>query len=112
MSVTAIFHALGDPTRRAVVEQLSRGPATTSVLAATHAMSLPGFLKHLRVLEDAGVVRRSKSGRVVTCTLEAATLRRASDWLDDRTAFWQASLDRLADLVDHPDHSGERPDRV
>lgn len=103
MTTAAIFQALGDPTRQAVVERLTQGPATVSQLAAEHSMSLPGFLKHLRVLAEAGVVIRSKTGRVVTCTLEPEALQQAADWLGDRTAFWNSSLDRLAALLDEPD---------
>lgn len=95
----AVFQALGDPTRLAVVARLSSGPASVSTLADDHRMSMPGLLKHLRVLERAGVLERTKSGRVVTCSLRPDPLREAEHWLRDRTTYWSATLDRLDALV-------------
>jgi DNA-binding transcriptional ArsR family regulator len=101
----AVFQALGDPTRLAMVTRLSSGPATVSALADDHPMSMPGLLKHLRVLEQAGLVERRKSGRVVTCSLRPDPLRQAEHWLADRTAYWGATLDRLGKLVERPQPS-------
>ena len=93
------FAALADPTRRAVVEQLARqDDAPVSELAAGHDMSLPAFLKHLRVLEDAGIVSTAKVGRVRRCRLAPARLAEAERWIHAHRAFWEgqlASLDRF-----------------
>jgi DNA-binding transcriptional ArsR family regulator len=92
----AVFAALADPTRRGILESLSGGDLAVSELAAPHRMSLPGFMKHLRVLEDAGLVRRAKEGRVVSCALEAAPLKDASAWMARYEKFWTEKLDSLA----------------
>lgn len=93
------FHALSDPTRRAVVTRLATGPATVGTLAAEHAISLPAFTKHVGVLVDAGLVSRRKVGRTVVCTLRPRGLDDAQAWLGDMTAFWSANLDRLDVLL-------------
>jgi len=109
--VTTTFRALGDATRLAIVTRLVPGPATVSDLAAEHGMSLPGMLKHLAVLDEAGLVRRHKTGRVVTCRLAPEGLLEAQHWLRDRTAHWSAALDRLDTLLDQtlPDETGPDP---
>jgi DNA-binding transcriptional ArsR family regulator len=91
-----VFAALADPTRRAVLNTLAGGSVAVSELAAPHGMSLPGFLKHLRVLEDAGLIERSKEGRVVSCELDAAPLQAASAWMSRYEKFWTEKLDSLA----------------
>ncbi len=96
----ATFRALADPTRRAVVAQLTRGPASVSDLAAPFEMSMPSFLQHLRVLEDCGVIGSSKRGRVRTCRLESARLRDAEDWLATQRTEWERRADRLADFAE------------
>ena len=92
----SVFAALADPTRRAVLNTLAEGSVGVSELAAPHGMSLPGFMKHLRVLEDAGLIERSKEGRVVSCELEAAPLKAASAWMSHYEKFWTEKLDSLA----------------
>jgi DNA-binding transcriptional ArsR family regulator len=99
----SVFAALADPTRRAVLNTLAGGgdapsPQGVSVgeLAAPHGMSLPGFMKHLRVLEDAGLIERTKEGRVVSCELDAAPLKVASAWMSHYEKFWTEKLDSLA----------------
>lgn len=92
--------ALADPTRRAVVERLARGDATVGALARPFAMSLPAFSKHLTVLEGAGLVRRSKVGRTVVCSLEPAALDDVAAWVAETTAFWNAAIDRLAQALE------------
>src|SRR5882672_4243508 len=92
----SVFAALADPTRRAVLNTLAEGSVAVSELAAPHGMSLPGFMKHLRVLEDAGLIERSKAGRVVSCELEAAPLKAASTWMAHYEKFWTEKLDSLA----------------
>src|SRR5688500_8831830 len=91
-----VFAALADSTRRGILESLSRGDLAVSELAAPHDMSLPGFMKHLRVLEDAGLVNRTKEGRVVSCALEARPMKEASVWMSRYEKFWTEKLDSLA----------------
>jgi DNA-binding transcriptional ArsR family regulator len=89
------FRALADPTRRAVVERLGRGPASVGDLAQPFAMALPTFLQHLRVLEDCGLIRSRKSGRVRTCELRAKAFTDAERWLGGQRALWTKRLDQL-----------------
>lgn len=91
-----VFAALADATRRGILESLSSGGQAVTELAAPYRMSLPGFMKHLRVLEDAGLVARTKEGRVVSCTLEARPLKDASVWMSRYEKFWSEKLDSLA----------------
>jgi DNA-binding transcriptional ArsR family regulator len=103
-----LFQALADPTRRVMVERLSRGPASVSTLAQPFAMSLPAVLQHLQVLEASGLVRSEKVGRVRTFRIESAALRTAERWIAARRTRWERRLDRLgAYLAEHP----EGPDR-
>jgi DNA-binding transcriptional ArsR family regulator len=96
-ALDAVFAALADSTRRGILESLSSGgDVAVSELAAPYEMSLPGFMKHLKVLEDAGLVTRTKEGRVVSCTLEAQPLKQASDWVARYEKFWTEKLDSLA----------------
>ena len=91
------FAALVDPTRRAILAKLERkGAQSVSELAAPHGMSLPGFMKHLRVLEEAGLIARSKEGRVVSCELSAQPMKIASAWMSRYEKFWSDKLDSLA----------------
>lgn len=92
----AVFQALADPTRLAIVGVLGRGPATVSVLAAPFPMALPSFMKHLTVLERCGVIRSKKTGRVRTCELRPKTLSQAERWLTDQRATWESRSDRMA----------------
>jgi DNA-binding transcriptional ArsR family regulator len=92
----AIFAALADRTRRGILDSLAGGDRAVSELAAPHDMSLPGFLKHLRVLEDAGLVARSKEGRVVSCELSAQPMQAAEAWMSRYEKFWTEKLDSLA----------------
>ncbi len=95
-----VFYALADPTRRAIVGQLGRGPAPVSALAAPFPMALPSFLKHLSVLERSGVIRSRKEGRVRTCELVPRALTPAEQWLATQRAQWEARSDRMADFVE------------
>jgi DNA-binding transcriptional ArsR family regulator len=95
------FAALADPTRRALLTQLSaREGQSVSELAEPFAMSLPAIMKHLDVLSDAGFVAREKTGRVVTCRLTAKPMEQAMQWLSRYQRFWSESLDRLASFVE------------
>jgi DNA-binding transcriptional ArsR family regulator len=100
-SLDAAFHALADPTRRAVVSRLMKGPAPVKELAAPFEMGLPSFMKHLRVLEDDGLISSEKVGRVRTCRINAEKLAAAESWLSEQRALWQARTDRLADYVEN-----------
>ena len=91
------FAALSDPTRRAILARLAEGEATVNEVAAPFAISLPAISKHLKVLEHAGLITRSRDAQWRPCRLEAAPLEDASDWLDHYRQFWEASLDRLDD---------------
>lgn len=90
-----VFHGLADPTRRAVLERLSSGPAAVSELAQPFQMSLPSFLQHLGVLEDCGLVKSHKAGRVRTYQLTPQPLKAAESWLEERRAIWNRRLDQL-----------------
>lgn len=90
------FAALADPTRRAIVARLAQGEATVSDLARPFAMSLPAVSKHLRVLEEAGLLVRRRDGRVHRCRLVPDRMARASDWMDRTRETWERRLDRLA----------------
>jgi DNA-binding transcriptional ArsR family regulator len=94
-ALTLVFHALADPTRLAVVERLSAGPAATSDLAKPFKMALPSFLQHLDVLQESGLVRSTKTGRVRTYELAPQAMRRAEDWMATRRAAWEKRLDQL-----------------
>jgi DNA-binding transcriptional ArsR family regulator len=95
-----VFQALSDPSRRAMVERLSRGPASVSELAQPLSMSLPAVLQHLQVLETSGLVRSQKVGRVRTCRIEPAPLRSAQEWISQRQAGWERRLDRLGEYLE------------
>ena len=93
--VDAVFAALADGTRRAVLHDLDGGPRSITELAAPHGMSLTGFIKHVRVLEDAGLLVREKEGRTVRCTLTPDPMRNAAAWLAHYEKFWNERLDAL-----------------
>lgn len=108
-SLDGMFHALADPTRRAMVERLSRGPATVSELAQPFSVSLPAVVQHLQVLEASGLVRSTKVGRVRTCQLEPQALKQAELWINERRKVWEQRLDRLGEYLDaHPDEPADR----
>lgn len=94
-----IFHALADPTRRAMLGDLAAGPRTVGALAAPHAISLAGASKHIQVLERAGLLRREVQGRVHTCRLEAQPLHAGMEWIRHYERFWSRSLDALEALL-------------
>ena len=104
------FHALSDPTRRAMVQRLSRGPATVSELAKPLAISLPAVMQHLAVLEASGVVTSRKEGRVRTCQVEPKALTAAERWITERRQLWERRLDRLGEYLDATadDEEGEK----
>ena len=104
-----MFHALADPTRRGMVERLSRGPASVSEHAQPLDMTLSAVVQHLHVLEASGLVRSQKVGRVRTCSIEPMALRRAEQWIAARRTTWERRLDRLGDYL--AEHSAEPDER-
>jgi DNA-binding transcriptional ArsR family regulator len=103
-----LFQALADPSRRAMVERLSRGPASVSELAKPLALSLPTVVQHLQVLEASGLVRSEKVGRVRTCRIEPKALQMAEQSISERRTSWERRLDRLGEyLAEQADESGQ-----
>jgi len=98
-----MFQALADPTRRAMLDRLSRGPASVSELAKPFAMSLPAVVQHLQALENSGLVSSRKVGRVRTVQIQADALSLAEQWINDRRTMWSKRLDRLGELLAEPD---------
>ena len=94
-TLTRVFSALADPTRRAILARLAAGEAPVTELAEPFAMSLPAISKHLKVLERAGLIVRGREAQWRPCRLEARPLKGASEWLEQYRVFWEQSLDRL-----------------
>ena len=111
-SVDRIFHALGDPARRAMIERLSFGPVSVSELAQPFAMTLAAVVQHVQVLERSGVITTEKVGRVRTCRLAPQGLDVAQRWLSERKSLWERRFDRLEAFLDDeespPTKKGER----
>lgn len=97
--LSAVFHALADPTRRAVVQQLGRGSATVSELAKPFDMALPSFLKHIEVLQSSGLIVSRKVGRVRSCSLDARALAAAERWFHEQRAIWNSRYENLDGLL-------------
>jgi DNA-binding transcriptional ArsR family regulator len=106
-ALDARFRALADPTRRAIVLRLARGPASVSELAAPHDMGLPAVSKHIGVLEEARIVRRWRDGRVHRVRLEPQALGEAEDWLRSTRLQWERMLDRLEALFEEEKENGK-----
>jgi DNA-binding transcriptional ArsR family regulator len=104
-NIDRVFHALGDPTRRAILQKLSQGPISVSRLAEPLAITLAAVVQHLQVLEESGLVQTEKVGRVRTCRIEPAGISVAEQWLRDRHTMWERRLDRLGDLLAEPHES-------
>jgi DNA-binding transcriptional ArsR family regulator len=100
------FQALADPARRFILDRLSEGPASVSELARPLPMSLPAVMLHLKVLEESGLVKTSKSGRVRTCRIEPRLLSRAECWIAERRQMWERNLDRLGAYLDESKENG------
>src|SRR5215470_14418392 len=103
--IDRVFHALGDPTRRAIMEKLSEGPISVSRLAKPLSITLAAVVQHLQVLEKSGLVHTEKAGRVRTCRMEPKGLSVAEQWIGDRRSLWERRFDRLGDLLAEPDES-------
>lgn len=99
--LSLLFHALSDPTRRAMLERLVKGPAAVTELAGPTGLKLPTILRHLSVLQQAGLITTAKDGRVRSCAFVPQALDPMRGWLDDQRALWQDRLDRLDDYVTH-----------
>ncbi|MCP3017029.1 helix-turn-helix domain-containing protein [Nocardiopsis dassonvillei] len=102
-----VLVTLADPTRRAVVRRLGRGPSTVGDLAREFPITLPSFMKHVRKLESNGLIRTVKTGRVRTCVLDRERLALVSDWLSEQHRIWEERTDRLEQFVTDP--QGDRP---
>jgi DNA-binding transcriptional ArsR family regulator len=108
-SADVVFHALADGNRRAMIDLLLEGPASVSELARPLSISLPAVVQHLHVLEDSGVVRSHKAGRVRTCEIDPQALSTAERWIRERREMWEQRLDRLGEfLAGHTDEPDPR----
>ncbi|MDR6518791.1 DNA-binding transcriptional ArsR family regulator [Variovorax paradoxus] len=104
-ALDAVFAALSDSTRRAVLEALGERTLSVTELAEPHDMSLTGFMKHLRVLEDAGLISRTKEGRIVRCELSPRPMQEAAVWLSRYEKFWNGRLDALSRFLYHQEET-------
>jgi len=104
--IDRLFHALGDPTRRAIIDRLTDGPTSVSRLAEPLGVTLTAVAQHLQILEEAGLVHTEKLGRVRTCRMEAGGLRVLEQWIRDHRTAWDRKLDRLGDLLAEEDETG------
>jgi len=98
-----VFHALGDPTRRTIVEKLSEGPISVTQLAVPLKITLAAVVQHLQILEESGLIQTQKVGRVRTCQIQPSGLSAVEQWINDRRTTWEKRLDRLGDLLAEPD---------
>jgi DNA-binding transcriptional ArsR family regulator len=103
LAVDRVFHALGDPTRRAIIEKLSAGPISVSRLAKPLDMTLAAVVQHLQVLEASGLVETEKIGRVRTCRIEPKGFSVAERWINERRSLWERRFDRLGKLLGESD---------
>jgi DNA-binding transcriptional ArsR family regulator len=99
VNIDRVFHALGDPTRRAILERVSEGPVSVSSLAKPLRMTLAAVVQHVQVLEKSGLVHTTKVGRVRTCRMESKGLSVAEQWISNRRSLWERRFDRLGDLL-------------
>ncbi len=106
IDIDRLFHALGDPTRRAILDRLSEGPLSVSRLAAPLEITLTAVAQHLQVLEESGLVHTEKLGRVRTCRIEPTGFSVLEQWIRDHRSLWERRLDRLDDLLAESDDGG------
>jgi len=99
VTIERVFHALGDPTRRAIVDRLSHGPQSVSGLATPFEMTLTAVVQHLQILEESGLVRTEKVGRVRTCRIETTGFDLLEQWIRAHRSMWERGLDRLGELL-------------
>ena len=105
-NIDRIFHALGDPTRRAMMEKLSLGPMSVSRMAEPFEMTLAAVVQHIQVLEECGLVQTEKVGRVRTCRIEPVGLDAMEQWIRDRRSIWENRLNRLGELLGEVEKDG------
>ena len=105
ISIDRVFYALGDPTRRAILDRLSEGPLTVSRLAGPLEITLTAVAQHLQVLEESGLVQTEKLGRVRTCRIEPAGVSMLEKWIQDHRSTWERRLDRLGEVLAESDES-------
>jgi DNA-binding transcriptional ArsR family regulator len=110
-AIDSSLRALAEPTRRAIVERLSRGPASVSDLAKPFDMTLAAVVQHLQVLEESGLVRSEKVGRVRTCRIEAGGLNTLADWVAARRTLMERRLDRLGEILAETNQPVREPSR-
>jgi DNA-binding transcriptional ArsR family regulator len=103
INIDRVFHALGDPTRRAILDKLSKGPLSVSRLATPLDITLTAVVQHLQVLEESGLVHTEKAGRIRTCRIETRGFSVLERWIADRRSMWERRLDRLGDLLAESD---------
>ena len=108
--LSAVFSALADPTRRAILARLSAGEASVTELAEPFAMSLPAVSKHLKVLERAGLISKGREAQWRPCRLEPGVMKEAADWLDAYRQLWEVSFDRLGTYLREIQPHPETPD--
>ena len=106
--IDRVFHALGDPTRRAIVVRLCAGPLSVSLLAAPLHITPTAVIQHLQVLEESGLVTTEKVGRVRTCRIETAGFSVLEEWIRQHRSMWERRLDRLGELLEEPEE-GDTP---
>ena len=105
VNIDRVFHALADPTRRAILDRLSAGPLSVSGLAAPLDITLTAVIQHLQVLEESGFVHTEKVGRVRTCRIEASGFSALEQWIEAHRTMWERRLDRLGDLLAESDEA-------
>jgi len=106
--LNAVFGALADPTRRQILEQLARGECTVGELAARFTITQPAISKHVRILEEAGLLQREIDGRFHRCTIVPDRIDAASAWIEKQRVFWTATLDRLDTYLKHAKRKGRK----
>lgn len=106
INIDSLFHALGDPKRRAILDQLCQGPLSVSRLAAPLGITLTAVMQHLQILEESGLVHTEKVGRIRTCRIDTAGFLALQQWINDHRTLWERRLDRLGDLLDEDGEEG------
>lgn len=106
--ISTTFAALGDPTRLAILSRLARGEATVSELAEPFHMSMPAITKHLKVLENAGLISRSRDAQMRPCRIEPQGFKPVEDWVEHHRRLWEASFDRLDEYLKQLQHKGSK----
>lgn len=109
VGIAAVFHALGDPTRRVIVEQLCKRPLSASLLAAPLGITVAAVVQHLSILEVSGLIRSEKVGRVRTCRIEPSGMKVLADWIGERQALWEHRLDRLKAVLEEDQSQPQEP---